>query len=73
MAGDAETGVMVMQMDEGLDTGPVLMAERVAIGRKTAGELTERTVAAGRRPDGAGAGRAGAGRDQRPSPRPSAA
>jgi len=41
MAGDAETGVMVMHMDEGLDTGPVLMAERVAIGRKTAGELTE--------------------------------
>jgi methionyl-tRNA formyltransferase len=41
MAGDAETGVMVMQMDEGLDTGPVLMAERVAIGRKTSGELAE--------------------------------
>jgi methionyl-tRNA formyltransferase len=40
MAGDAETGVMVMQMDEGLDTGPVLMAERVSVGRKTAGELT---------------------------------
>ena len=40
MAGDAETGVMVMQMEEGLDTGPVLMAERVAIGRKTSGELT---------------------------------
>ena len=40
MAGDAETGVMVMQMDEGLDTGAVLMAERVAIGRKTSGELT---------------------------------
>jgi len=40
MAGDAQTGVMVMQMDEGLDTGPVLMAERVAIGRKTSGELT---------------------------------
>jgi methionyl-tRNA formyltransferase len=39
MAGDLETGVMVMHMDEGLDTGPVLMAERVAIGRKTAGEL----------------------------------
>ena len=39
MAGDAETGVMVMRMDEGLDTGPVLMAERVAIGRKTSGEL----------------------------------
>jgi methionyl-tRNA formyltransferase len=39
MAGDAETGVMVMQMDEGLDTGPVLMAERVGIERKTSGEL----------------------------------
>jgi methionyl-tRNA formyltransferase len=39
MAGDAETGVMVMKMDEGLDTGPVLMAERVAVGRKTSGEL----------------------------------
>ncbi len=39
MAGDAETGVMVMRMEEGLDTGPVLMAERVAVGRKTYGEL----------------------------------
>ena len=39
MAGDAETGVMVMQMDEGLDTGPVLMAERVPVGRKTSGDL----------------------------------
>ena len=41
MASDAETGVMVMHMDEGLDTGPVLMAERVAIGRNTAGELAD--------------------------------
>jgi methionyl-tRNA formyltransferase len=40
MAGDAETGVMVMQMEEGLDTGPVLMAERVKVGRKTSGDLT---------------------------------
>jgi len=40
MAGDAETGVMVMRMNEGLDTGPVLMAERVPVGRKTSGELT---------------------------------
>jgi methionyl-tRNA formyltransferase len=39
MAGDAETGVMTMQMGEGLDTGPVLMAERTPIGRKTYGEL----------------------------------
>src|SRR6201995_4627275 len=40
MAGDAETGVMVMQMEEGLDTGPGLMAERVAVGRKTSGDLS---------------------------------
>jgi methionyl-tRNA formyltransferase len=40
MAGDAETGVTVMQMDEGLDTGAIAMAERVAIGADmTAGEL----------------------------------
>ena len=39
MAGDTEAGVMVMRMEEGLDTGPVLMAERVEIGRKTYGEL----------------------------------
>ena len=39
MAGDAETGVMSMRMEEGLDTGPVLMAERTKIGRKTYGEL----------------------------------
>jgi methionyl-tRNA formyltransferase len=39
MACDAETGVMAMRMEEGLDTGPVLLAERVAVGRKTYGEL----------------------------------
>ena len=40
MAGDAETAVMVMRMEEGLDTGPIAMAERVAIGPDmTAGEL----------------------------------
>lgn len=39
MAGDAETGVMSMRMEAGLDTGPVLMAERTPIGRKTYGEL----------------------------------
>jgi methionyl-tRNA formyltransferase len=40
MAGDEKTGVMVMRMEEGLDTGPVLLAERISIGRRTAGELT---------------------------------
>jgi methionyl-tRNA formyltransferase len=39
MACDAETGVMVMRMEEGLDTGPVLMAEKTPINRKTYGEL----------------------------------
>jgi methionyl-tRNA formyltransferase len=40
MAGDAETAVMVMRMKEGLDTGPVCLAEPVAIGPEvTAGEL----------------------------------
>jgi methionyl-tRNA formyltransferase len=40
MAGDRETGVMVMRMDEGLDTGPVAMTERIHIGPDmTAGEL----------------------------------
>jgi len=31
MAGDSETGMMIMKMDAGLDTGPVAMAEKVAI------------------------------------------
>ena len=31
-AGDLETGVTIMEMEEGLDTGPMLLAERVAIG-----------------------------------------
>ncbi len=40
MAGDAETGVMVMRMEAGLDTGPVSLTERVTIpGDMTAGEL----------------------------------
>jgi methionyl-tRNA formyltransferase len=39
MAGDEETAVCVMRMEEGLDTGPLLMAEAVHIGRRTSGEL----------------------------------
>ena len=31
MAGDPESGVTIMQMDEGLDTGPIAMTKRVAI------------------------------------------
>ena len=40
MAGDRETGVSVMSMEAGLDTGPVCLVEKVAIGPDmTAGEL----------------------------------
>ncbi len=40
MAGDRETGVMVMRMEAGLDTGPIAMAERIPIGPDaTAGAL----------------------------------
>ncbi len=40
MAGDAESGVTIMRMEEGLDTGPMAMLERVPIGADmTAGEL----------------------------------
>ncbi|MBJ6134603.1 methionyl-tRNA formyltransferase [Ochrobactrum sp. Q0168] len=43
MSGDSETGMMIMKMDEGLDTGPVAMAEKVAITPDmTAGELHDR-------------------------------
>lgn len=48
MAGDAQTGVMVMQMEEGLDTGPVLLAEQTPIGaHETAGELHDRLAQIG--------------------------
>lgn len=48
MAGDAETGVAVMKMEAGLDTGPVAMEERIAIGPDdTAGGLTERLARLG--------------------------
>jgi methionyl-tRNA formyltransferase len=43
MAGDGETGAMVMRMEAGLDTGPAALSERTAIGPdETAGDLTER-------------------------------
>ena len=41
LAGDRLTGVTIMQMEKGLDTGPMLAAVPTAIERKTAGELTE--------------------------------
>jgi methionyl-tRNA formyltransferase len=48
MAGDAESGVAVMKMEAGLDTGPVGLIERVAIGPDmTAGELHDRLMIVG--------------------------
>ncbi|MBV8849090.1 MAG: methionyl-tRNA formyltransferase [Methylobacteriaceae bacterium] len=43
MAGDGETGTMVMRMDEGLDTGPVALAEHTPIAAdETAGDVHDR-------------------------------
>ena len=49
LAGDAETGVGIMRMERGLDTGPVLLEGRTAVDRKTAGELTDELAAMGAR------------------------
>ena len=50
LAGDAETGITIMQMDEGLDTGPILLLQALPIGSKeTAGSLGERLADLGAR------------------------
>ena len=50
LAGDRETGVTIMRMDAGLDTGPMLLAERIAIDEEaTAGDLMRRLSALGAR------------------------
>jgi methionyl-tRNA formyltransferase len=50
LAGDAETGVTIMHMDEGLDTGPMLLREAVPIGaRTTAADLHDTLAALGAR------------------------
>src|SRR4051812_49619055 len=41
LAGDAETGITIMEMEAGLDTGPMLAIERTPIDAKTAGALTD--------------------------------
>ena len=46
--GDAETGVTIMKLDEGLDTGDILLVRPVSIGpEETSGELFERITALG--------------------------
>jgi len=48
MAGDTETGATIMRMDEGLDTGPMAMAEPMPIGAdETAGELHDKLARRG--------------------------
>ena len=48
MAGDAETGVSIMRMEEGLDTGPVALVERMPIaGEATAGDVHDRLAKLG--------------------------
>ena len=61
-AGDAETGACLMQMEKGLDTGPVLLSQRLAIGpQDTAAHLHDRLAALGAQvlADGLGLLRAG--------------
>ncbi|RPI14283.1 MAG: methionyl-tRNA formyltransferase [Lysobacterales bacterium] len=48
LAGDTETGITIMQMDAGLDTGPILLERAVAIGpRDTGGTLHDRLASLG--------------------------
>jgi methionyl-tRNA formyltransferase len=50
LAGDSETGVSIMRMDAGLDTGPVYLQERIAIAADdTAGSLHDKLAEAGAR------------------------
>jgi len=41
LAGDAVTGVTIMQVEEGLDSGPMLLKRETSVDRKAGGELTE--------------------------------
>ena len=70
-AGDAETGVCLMQMEKGLDTGPVMLSQRIAIGDdETSGQLHDRLAALGAQvlADGLGLLRAGMRPVRQPQP-----
>ena len=47
LAGDTETGVGIMQMERGLDTGPVLLEARTPVAGKTTGDLTDELAGLG--------------------------
>ncbi|MDE2435639.1 MAG: methionyl-tRNA formyltransferase [Sphingomonadales bacterium] len=49
LAGDSVTGVTIMQMEAGLDTGPMLAVARTPVEHKTAGELTAELAEIGAR------------------------
>jgi len=49
LAGDVETGVDIMQMEAGLDTGPIRLEESTPVAGKTAGDLTAELSAMGAR------------------------
>lgn len=49
LAGDTETGVTIMQMEAGLDTGPMLARAAIPVDRKTAGALTDEIARLGAR------------------------
>jgi methionyl-tRNA formyltransferase len=46
-AGDAQTGITIMQMEQGLDTGPILLRQATPVDRKTTGELHDELAAMG--------------------------
>jgi len=73
LAGDAETGVCLMQMDAGLDTGPVLLSESTSIGADdTGGALHDRLAAIGARVLTKGLRRVTAGEVLHATPQPAA-
>ena len=47
LAGDRETGITIMQMEAGLDTGPMLLKAATPVDGKTAGELTDELAMTG--------------------------
>jgi methionyl-tRNA formyltransferase len=47
LAGDAETGITIMQMEEGLDTGPYCLIDRTPIAEKNAEQLTDELAVMG--------------------------
>jgi len=70
-AGDTETGVCLMQMEKGLDTGPVLLSQSLAIGeQETGGQLHDRLAELGAQVLADGLGLLRAGIRARPRPQP---